>query len=559
MVEELTPQVATSSLFLIIICAPILTLILSMVLLVRYRRAVTRAMAAAGEFRASVTATPQTAGPSPYRLDDGTGHGRPGLYRLATRAPWRSALQYAVAGLAFALVFALAARFVYPLRLDVPGFLIAVWIYAWPVVVALPLIVPGPRWVWAASVLAYFVVYALFGLWAAAIADVPEYRAGGIVLPARSGATPSGMTSLWLAANSGPTILMWFCFNRRVRAVAPLVLSLVTTAITGTWIALLALFSRRGVEAAVAVAVSLGLSVYWLVAAVVVLSLASFGALGWGLARWVAGAYRRRKLSDRSLMLDALWLLFASAYTMWLVLGGLAWAATAPAAFLAYKLVLGGQQRFARRASDATRGLTFLRVFSLGRRSDVLLDSVAKYWRHIGSVQVITGPDVALSTVQPHQFLDFLSGKLSRHFVRDQASLEHSLAARDRVRDPDGRFRINNFFCHADSWQPALPRLVEEGDAVLMDLRNFSSTNAGCIHELRHLAQNVPIDQCLLIVDHTTDEPFLERTLKEAWQQLSPESPNHRRSPDEATVHRFEPGPVALRRLVRRLCEPGAG
>jgi hypothetical protein len=36
------------------------------------------------------------------------------------------------------------------------------------------------------------------------------------------------------------------------------------------------------------------------------------------------------------------------------------------------------------------------------------------------------------------------------------------LAERDHVQDPDGRFRINNFFCHADSWRSALPRLVED-------------------------------------------------------------------------------------------------
>jgi hypothetical protein len=171
---------------------------------------------------------------------------------------------------------------------------------------------------------------------------------------------------------------------------------------------------------------------------------------------------------------------------------------------------------------------------------------------------MITGPDVARSTVQPHQFLDFLSGKLTKHFMRDQASLERSLAERDHVQDPDGRFRINNFFCYADSWRSALPRLVEDGDAVLRDLRSFSETNTGCIHELRHLAQNVPFDRCLLIVDETTDEPFLERTLREAWEQLPPGSPNHSRSPDEATVHRFESGTVAFRRLLRRLCDAGA-
>jgi len=62
----------------------------------------------------------------------------------------------------------------------------------------------------------------------------------------------------------------------------------------------------------------------------------------------------------------------------------------------------------------------------------------------------------------------------------------------------------------------ALPRLAEEGDAVLMDLRGFTASHAGCIHELRYPAQNVPFDRCVLIVDDTTDEHFLERTLNEA-------------------------------------------
>ncbi|MGH7302244.1 MAG: hypothetical protein ACRELZ_03060 [Candidatus Rokuibacteriota bacterium] len=200
-------------------------------------------------------------------------------------------------------------------------------------------------------------------------------------------------------------------------------------------------------------------------------------------------------MSDQSLMLDALWLLFASSYAMWLVLGGLVWIAAAPAGFLAYKLVLAAANRLARSSSSALRGLTFLRVFSLGRRSDRLLDTLARHWRYIGAVQMITGPDVAQSTVQPHQFLDFLSGRLARHFVRDRVSLQQSLAERHRVPDPNGRFRINSFFCHADSWQPLLPQLVEEGDAVLMDLRGFAENNAGCIHELRYLVQNVPVDR----------------------------------------------------------------
>jgi hypothetical protein len=139
--------------------------------------------------------------------------------------------------------------------------------------------------------------------------------------------------------------------------------------------------------------------------------------------------------------------------------------------------------------------------------------------------------------------------------VRDQASLVRSLAERDRARDPDGRFRINNFFCHADSWQAALPRLVENGEAVLMDLRSFSATNAGCIHELRYLVQNVPFSRCLLVVDDTTDEEFLKHTLTATWDTLSPTSPNYQRPLAETTVYRFASETTAMRAALRRLCE----
>ncbi len=179
-------------------------------------------------------------------------------------------------------------------------------------------------------------------------------------------------------------------------------------------------------------------------------------------------------------------------------------------------------------------------------------------YQWVRAVQMITGPDVARSTVQPHQFLDFLSGRLASHFVTDRISLQRSLAERHRAPDANGRFRINNFFCHADSWQRLLPRLVEEGDAILMDLRGFAASNAGCIHELHCLVQSVPLDRCVLIVDETTDAPFLDRTLNEAWAELSLDSPNHGRLRHELTAHRFEPGAASVRWLVRRLCEAGA-
>jgi hypothetical protein len=556
MIQEITPQVVTSSLVLIILLASVLTLVLSALLLWRYRRAVLRAMNAAGEFRRAAKNQPPL-GPASAQRDAIAG-AREGTddSRRALTATSRNAIRYTVAGLAFALVFTVAARFVYPLRLDAPGFAIAVWIYMWPVILALPLILPLRVREWLVSVLAYALVFTVLGIWAGLTPDVPGYTWGALTIAPRSSATPWVLLRLWLVVNAVPTVLMWLCFNRRVRAVGPLVLALVTTAISGTWIVILAMFSGRGADATAALSTSLRLHVNWLIVIVMLVALAAFAAAGWALARWIARAYRRRRVSDQSLQLDALWLLFASWYAMWLGLGGIAWTMTAPVAFAAYTLALWTARRADGRAAHGNHRLTFLRVFSLGARSDALFDGVAKYWRHIGSVQVITGPDVALTTVQPHQFLDYISGKLGVHFVRDEDSLERSLAQRDRLPAPDGRFGVENFFCQADAWQSVLPRLVDEGGAVLMDLRSFSEANAGCVHELRHLIEHVPFDRFLLVVDATTDWPFLERTVSEAWGRTSPESPNHGRRPENAPVHRLESAHVEYRRLVQRLCAP---
>ncbi len=332
----------------------------------------------------------------------------------------------------------------------------------------------------------------------------------------------------------------------------------IMAALSGTLVVYFALFSGPGVEVAVATSVYFDVDVRIFVLGVLLLSLLAFGALGWAMARWISRAYRNKTVNDQSLLLDALWLLFASGYTMWLILGGLVWATTAIVAFVGFKLSLKLMQKITSPSVQSGRGLTFLRVFSLGRRSEQLLENVAKYWRHIGSVQMITGPDVARSTVQPHQLLDFLSGDLASHFVHDRASLIRSITEWDCEPDSDGRYRINSLFCHADTWQQALPQLAQVGDMVLMDLRSFSATNAGCIHEIQHLVADVSLNNCLLIVDKTTDMPFLEGILQQAWQCLPPYSPNKTRSPSETPIHQFDSSPHALRQLVRQLCDAEA-
>ncbi|MCB1880204.1 MAG: hypothetical protein KDI54_09135 [Gammaproteobacteria bacterium] len=557
MIEELTPQIMMVSMVLIILTTAVFTLILSVLLLWRYRRSVSRAMAAVTGFDAGKSDfQPGIAAASTVRAEANETGGSKGesLYRRAIQARLYGALLLLAAVFAFAALFALAAQFVYPSRLGLAAFLLAAWIYFWPAILALRLMLPGSLRLWVFSVVVYFLVFALIGALAATVNNLPEYRFGGIFLDARSTVTPWGVARLWLIVNGLPTLLIWFCFNRRIRAVAPLLLALISTIITGMLVVYFSIFSTAGVDQFVSFSVALDIHVLWLVVAALSMALLVFGALGWMLIRAIAYAYRRGRVSDRMLLLDALLLLFANSYGMWLVFGGIGWFAMVPAGFIVYRLVLSLMTRMFKQTRTAAQGLTFLRVFSLGRRSDALLSEIAGYWRYLGSVQMITGPDVVNSTVQPHQFLDFLSGRLSSHFIRDTDSLAVSLAQRERAPDPDGRFRINNLFCHEDSWQPALSQLVRAGDVVLMDLRSFSAVNAGCIHELRLLVRQVPCSRFVLVVDATTDKKFLRAILSEAWQQLQPEAPNLARAPEEVAMYRYEGGDAQLRQMTAYLC-----
>jgi hypothetical protein len=241
---------------------------------------------------------------------------------------------------------------------------------------------------------------------------------------------------------------------------------------------------------------------------------------------WIRRGYRRKRISDQSLTLDAIWLLFGASDSILLAFGGFFHALTGLAAFLVYKLVARLGPRLLPAPAAAVPGgtaLLFLRVFSLGKRSERLFDAVAQPWRHVGSVQFITGLDLAAATVEPHQFLDFLTGQLARLFIHGAESLERGMRLLDSRTDADGRFRINQFFCHSDTWQGVVARLVRGSDAVLMDLRSFTPRNAGCIRELRELVDVAPLDRLVLVVDETTDRAFLEDTLATAWSAMAPE------------------------------------
>jgi hypothetical protein len=132
------------------------------------------------------------------------------------------------------------------------------------------------------------------------------------------------------------------------------------------------------------------------------------------------------------------------------------------------------------------------------------------------------------TVIEPHELLDFVSGRLAQHFVDDPAALALRVAELDTRPDGDGQFRVTELFCRDDTWRLALARLSRESHAVLMDVRGFSPRNAGIRFEIGELLARVPLGRVVLVCDDTTDASSLRALLDQAWRALPEGSPNQR-------------------------------
>jgi hypothetical protein len=279
----------------------------------------------------------------------------------------------------------------------------------------------------------------------------------------------------------------------------------------------------------VVVGAAIGLGGRGIFVGLIALGALVFGVGGWLVLRWIGARYERKRISDQSITLDAIWLFFSLAHSIGLVFEAPAWILTGPAAFLVFRVA--ARAGFAvtlsgRVGAGAGSRLLVLRVFALGRRGERLFSGVTTHWRHVGSVQLIAGPDLATTTVEPHEFLDFVHGELARRFIDGLATLGRRLGEMDVEPDRDGRYRVNDFFCFDNAWKMVVSRLARDSDAVLVDLRGFSRQNAGVVFELTELADVVPFGRVVMTVDDTTDEPFLQETVENARREMDATSPN---------------------------------
>jgi hypothetical protein len=521
--------------FLMLVIAVPLAFLASFGLLSLYRRAVVRVMRARVHGGLLESVAPVDSGESrePVQtplniviLDPGSAtkneSATEGLYANLRGGPWKTAAIYVVAGFSYALVTTIIFLLATKSGFSFLSFLIVFWYYAWPVVITVCLVAAVTwrmRWI---VISIYFLLIIMMG----AIASLGNAMTSW-----------TQIVFLWFLTNFPAALVLLAFLNRRIQAVGPLVLTFMIFAVTGAL--LLPSLALGGVG------ISLALNL---------LGFILFGAVGWLVLQKITDLYQRRRVSAQSITIDAIWLLFGIFQSVGLIFEGERWFLISLFAFLVYKIVawagfsIAGRRMSSRRN---TSNLLLLRVFALGKRSERLFDLLAMYWRYAGGIRLIAGPDLATATIEPPEFLNFVSGRLDRQFIDDPQTLDLRISEINPNPDFDGQFRVSDFFCYDDTWRLVLSHLVGKSDVVLMDLRGFSAQNSGCIFEINELINMMPLERALFIVDDTTDEAFLRHTLQQSWARRKATSPNRRS--ESGILHLFRLNGLGDQQLQRLL------
>jgi hypothetical protein len=528
---ESTTQVTTGMLPMLMIASAALTAPVSLGLLRLYRRAVLKSMAAQAGLRPTApevqVSTNDTAAPLQISVLDAAAldmH-EPAAYHHALRSLATAMAVYVLAGFAYALV--LTSAWLVFTRGE--GFVLSrfLWLfscYAWPTALAVGMIAAvsrGQRLLVAAAYFAMLFAVAIYGL-----VHNAELSLGQLVF-------------FWMYTNAPASLLLLAFLQPRVRAVGPLVLAFMVTAVIGAQVLVAVVGSSDAtMRAAADAGLAFGFGGQQTFFAIMFVGFALFGVIGWWLLKALGRRYQARRMSDQALTLDSMWLLFGVVQSITLAFEGWAWVFTGLAAFAIYKAVcaLGFAIAGVGRNPIASPTLLLLRVFALGAKSERLFDALSKRWLRAGSISMIAGPDLVMSTVEPHEFLDFMGGDLSRQFVRGSGDLDARLHDMAQGPDLDGRYRVNEFFCYADTWRETMRKLAAGADVVLMDLRGFTQSNQGCLFELQQLLDAVHLGRVVFLMDDTTDRAFLERSLIEAWRRVPAGSPNRSLRAPEARL-----------------------
>jgi hypothetical protein len=487
-----------------VLLAVLLTWPVCALVLVVYRRSVQRGMLSTAGDAVAPPSPPPVVGPPP-RVDVAEVGAEPGappaLVALAAHRARRAQAAFVVAGLAFGVVAAVAGTRASSGSWGPGRFVAFALLAAWPAVpTVLALGVARRR--------------TRVVVWVACLA-------AGVLLAAAGGQALDALVLIPL-----PGLFMLATAARSIRGAA----WLVAPALVALWLA--------GV-AALPPLLHLWYGVpfdrlsWALVAAVVALPAAVvlYGAV-------LTLLYARKWCSDETLLLLQWWFVLALVLAVLFGTQGAENTLWGLAPFAVLAVLLLGVALVARRTpAGPPARLLLLRTFGDRGRSARLLRDLAVRWRWVGSVDLITGTDLATELLEPHEFLDYLRGRLRRHFVRGPADLDRRLAELDLRPDLDGRHRVNELLCHDDTWRPALSALVHGCDAVLIDLRGLTARRTGVVYEIERLVAEVPLDRVVALVDPSTDAAVLRWALDVAASRAPADAPaRHDPAPALRTV-----------------------
>jgi len=250
-------------------------------------------------------------------------------------------------------------------------------------------------------------------------------------------------------------------------------------------------------------------------------ALVAFALLPWLIAWWplralgraLARAYARKWLSDLMVLFTAVWTmaLLIQALSIASEAGARGIAMLLPLAWIPVVMMLNAALR--RAAARRAPTLLVLRVFQRDAQVQALFDHVVERWRVTGNTVLIAGTDLADRTLDADDIFTFIDGGLGGRFIAAPEAVAPRLAAFDMTPDVDGRYRVNECYCHDTTWQDALRALVQRSDVVLMDLRGFQAHNAGCRYELATLSEAARVQRVVVLRDGQTDRAAADASI----------------------------------------------
>ena len=478
---------ASGELMYAIATAVLASCIVTWILLTGYRRAVARTMRTASaqaelEFSMSKPLAPLA---------------QPAIDARAARL--QLALLYGAAfGLsALVLAFPLTRELVQESGVDWWPGLVANWMTLWaPSVVLVCALLAASR---RSTIVAVLGAWLLVLVCATALPMVVRLMAGNHS-PSGLGSNAWQASGLFLLNVLPPLALVYITGRPRVRNVLPVVLVVVIL------LSFLLLAYNRGVlgneqgiaRAAASILAWLGTEPNFFADIALLLLMYSLpflllslpvGIVAWRLLAHIEGRYRARGFSNTQLVVDSWWAIIVLSHSpsLWHYGGATAIAVSALAYAIYWVTVRGFLRISALRTRTGGPTMLLLRVFGFQKRTGKLFDRVAERWRFEGPVAMIAGADLALRSVDVDEALAYVRGDIESNYVAASVDLDRRLRELDAGADPDGRFRVGEFFCFDNTWRPTLRSLVERARVVLMDLRGFTKANAGCVFELEQL------------------------------------------------------------------------